>query len=571
MLTILVKLKTDKMKIRITLFFTALLFISFSCKNDNSKEQIVEKPEIRKWKPEDTRSLNGLMVKRGLIKNIKGATPGYILFEPTASTFTYLMDKEGKIVHSWKSEFNSMLSYLLPNGNLMRLERSTNTPTFAAGGMAGIIREYDWDGNLLWDFELANENELLHHDIEILPNGNILAISYEAITQEEAIAAGRDPKNVTVSGLWADKIIEIKPNKPSGGEIVWEWNTWDHLIQDFDASKENYGKVNENPGKIDINIAGSKDHPEIMSAEQIEGMKKQGGLPANVNVDNQHAELTHANAISYNLNLDQIVVSFKYFNEIYIIDHSTTTDEANGTTGGKWGQGGNLLYRWGDSKNYRRGAADSRILNMQHDVKFIPEGYPGAGELMVFNNDIENPENKLSSIGEAFSKLKSPEVAIPVGDFGNYSAVHQFKPPVSNKGTYIIPKEGPIGPAESSWTYIAPDKYSFYSPFVSGAQRLKNGNTLITTGVSGRMFEVTPNKEIVWEYWNPYNDHYTLPDGSPAQPLGPFLYALFRSTHYDLDYSAFSGKDLKPILSQPEPFVFKMPPPPPPKENNSLQ
>ena len=551
------------MKIRILLTLSALLFISYSCKKNNGDKPITEKTEIRQWQPEDTRSLNGLTVQRGLIKNSEAATPGYILFEPTASTFTYLMDKEGNIVHTWKSEFNSMLSYLLPNGNLMRLERSTVTPTFAAGGMAGMIKEYDWNGNVVWDFEYANEKELLHHDIEILPNGNILAISYEAITQEEAIAAGRDPKNVTKSGIWADKIIEIKPIKPSGGEIVWEWHTWDHLIQDFDASKENYGKVEENIRKIDINTAGSHDHPEIMTEEQIEQAKKMGGQPANLNFDNQHAELTHANAISYNAALDQIAISFKYFNEVYIIDHSTTSEEAKGSVGGKWGHGGDLLYRWGNQKNYRHGGDENRILNMQHDVKFIPENYPGAGELIVFNNDIHNPENKLSSIGEAFSKLRSPDVVIPVGDFGNYSAVHQFKPTVTDDGIYIISKEGNVGTEELTWTYMAPDKYSFYSPFVSGAQRLKNGNTLITNGVNGRMFEVTPEKEIVWEYLNPYNDHYTLPDGSPAQPLGPFFYALFRSTILAVDYPAFVGKDLKPISPQPEPFVFKMPPPPP--------
>jgi len=547
------------------LAFTAILFIAYSCKKEVPQPEIVdvEKAEVKVWKPEDTRSLNGLMAQRGLTKNTEFATPGYILFEPSSSTFTYLMDKEGNIVHTWNSELNSMLSYLLPNGNLLRLERSTETPTFATGGMAGIIREYDWDGNEVWYFEYANEKELLHHDIEVLPNGNILAISYAAITQEEAIAAGRDPKNVTKSGLWADKIIEIKPTKPSGGEIVWEWHTWDHLIQEFDESKENYGKVNENPRKMDINIPGSKDHPEIMPEEQIEGMKKQGGLPANLNVDNQHAELTHANAISYNANLDQIVVSFKYFNEIYIIDHSTTTEEAKGSTGGKWGHGGDLLYRWGDANNYNSGLEAKRILNMQHDVKFIPEGYPGAGELTVFNNDIHNPENKLSSLGEAFGKLKSPDVVIALGDIGNYSAVHQFKPPVSEMGVYIIPNEGPTGAEEPTWSYSAPDKYSFYSPFVSGAQRLKNGNTLITEGARGRFFEVTPEKEIVWEYLNPYNFHYKLPDGSAAQPMGPFFYGMFRSTLFTVDYPAFEGKELKPIEPQPEPFIFKMPPPPP--------
>jgi hypothetical protein len=80
--------------------------------------------------------------------------------------------------------------------------------------------------------------------------------------------------------------------------------------------------------------------------------------------------------------------------------------------------------------------------------------------------------------------------------------------------------------------------------------------------MNGRIFEVTPEKEIVWEYWNPYNFHYRLPDGTRAQPIGPFMYAQFRATHYPLDHPAFQGKELRPLEQQPEAFVFKMPPPP---------
>ena len=168
------------MKKIIILTLSTLLFISFSCKTDNSKEQIVEKVEIRQWKPEDTRTITGVSSKRGLISKTDQATSGYVLFSPAFSTQSYLMDMDGNIVHSWTGELSTMLNgYLLENGHLIRLERDIDFPTFAAGGQAGRIREYDWDGNMVWDFEYANENELTHHDIEIMPNGNILAISYE--------------------------------------------------------------------------------------------------------------------------------------------------------------------------------------------------------------------------------------------------------------------------------------------------------------------------------------------------------------------------------------------------------
>ena len=554
------------MKIRILLTLSALLFISFSCKKDNVDKQITEKTEIRQWKPKDKRNLAGVNAKRGLIIKTDKATPGYVLFQPSSSVQTFLIDMDGNVVHTWTGELNSMQSYLLENGHLVRLERDIDFPTFAAGGQSGRIREYDWEGNMVWDFEYADEDELIHHDIEIMPNGNILAISYEVKTPKEAISAGKDPKHIPKAGIWPDKIIEIEPAKPNGGKIVWEWRMWDHLVQDLDSTKNNYGVIAENPGKININIHEEGGPP--MSEEQIEHMKKMGFMTSNATVDNQGSDITHVNSIAYNADLDQIVISVPHFNEIFIIDHSTTSKEAKGITGGKSGHGGELLYRWGNPENYNRGTKEDRMLYGQHDIKWIPKGYPGAGNLTVFNNDIVDPNNKLPSVWAGIMAAKSPDPEVSIADIGNYSAVYEFTPPTNADRSYMIAEKGPYGPTDLTWTYTSPDKYSFYSAFISGAQRLKNGNTLVTSGAQGRFMEVTPENDIVWEYWNPYMYNYKLPDGSPAQPVGPFIYNQFRSTHFTLDHAAFVGKDLKPISPQPEPFVFKMPPPPPPVQDS---
>ena len=122
----------------------------------------------------------------------------------------------------------------------------------------------------------------------------------------------------------------------------------------------------------------------------------------------------------------------------------------------------------------------------------------------------------------AMEAAKMPEVALSIGDMGNYSAVYEWAPPTDAQGQYTLPENGAFGPTEPAWSYTAPDTYSFYSAFISGAQRLDNGNTLITQGMSGRFFEVTPEKEIVWEYWQPYKYDYKLPDGTFPQPVGPF-------------------------------------------------
>jgi len=556
------------MKIRFLVLLSILLGLTFSCKTDNSQQDISQVTEVRQWKPEDTRSLTAVTAKRGLITKTDMATAGYVLFQPSKSTKTFLMDLDGNIVHSWQSDLNCMQSYLLENGHLMRLERDPDFPTFAAGGQSGRIREYDWDGNMIWDFKYANEKELTHHDFEIMPNGNILAIAYEVKTPEEAAAAGRNPEITAKAGIWPDKIIEVKPIRPSGGEIVWEWHMWDHLVQDFDSTKENYGVVADHPRKININLHG-EEGPQ-MTAEQIDQMKQAGFITSNATVDNQGSDISHFNAISYNPDLDQIVVSCPSYSEIFIIDHSTTTEEAKGSTGGKWGHGGDLLYRWGNAQNYGRGSKEDQKLFGQHDVKFIPKGLPGEGHLMVFNNDIVDPNNKLPSVWAAVMSAQSPDPKVSIADIGNYSAVYEFVPPTDENGNYLIPESGPTS-AEIKWQYTAPDKYSLYSAFISGAHRIKNGNTFVTEGATGRFIEVTPDGKTVWEYMNPYNDNYTLPDGSPAQPVGPFIYAQFRGTHFNSDFPAFEGKDLKPVVPQPEPFVFKMPPPPAEKTNDSEQ
>ncbi len=542
----------------------ALILFSASCKQEPADQKPKkEEARVRDWNPEDTRSLAGHGIERGVVVNTDADTEGYVLFEPPSSTLTFLIDKEGQVVHTWESNLNSMNSYLLPNGHLVRLERDEDFPTFAAGGQAGRIREYDWEGNMVWDFKYYNEKELIHHDIEILPNGNILAISYDALSAEEAATAGKDPDLIPKAGIWLDKIIEIRPDKPEGGEIVWEWRMRDHMIQDLDPSGDHFGVVSENPRKININST-SAEAGGLMTEEQsdqVAQMIKLGMTTSNATVDNAGADLTHVNAVSYSAENDQIAFSSPGFNEVYIIDHSTTTEEARGSSGGRWGHGGDLLYRWGNPVNYGRGSEKDQKLFAQHDVKWIPKTYPGGGHLMVFNNDIHNPDSKFPNMWAAMEAAKMPEVVLSVGDMGNYSAVYEWAPPTDAQGQYILAENGAFGPAEPAWSYTAPDTYSFYSAFISGAQRLGNGNTLITQGMSGRFFEVTPEKEIVWEYWQPYVYDYKLPDGTFPQPVGPFIFNVFRSTLLPPDFPAFPGKDLGPVSPQPKPF--KMPPPPP--------
>ncbi len=461
----------------------------------------------------------------GLVVKKPGAAPGYVLYAPIVSDTTYLIDADGLVVHTWKSRYAPQASvYLLDNGHLLRGAR-VESKIFSGGGPGGLIEEFSWDGELVWRFPFATDDHMSHHDLAPLPNGNVLAIAWERKTAEEARAAGRRPDLVPEQGLWPDKVVEIRPGRPEGGAIMWEWHFWDHRIQNVDSALPHYGDPAENPHRIDINGDGE---PQEVDPEKLEQLKALGYVSDDTDTADLSSDLFHTNAVAYNAELDQIALSTPRFSEIWILDHSTTTEEAAGSTGGRWGRGGDLLYRWGNPRTYGRHENVPRQSFGQHDVRWIPEGRPGAGHLTLFNNDVPGPEKQ------------------------NYSTVVEIEPPVDADGRYVVPESGPFGPTELVWKYE--DRGTFHSEFISGAERLENGNTLICQGKDGRFFEVTPEGEIVWEYWTPYSGTVTMADGSQPHPVRNFTYAVFRATKIPPDHPALAGRTLAPLDPQPPPI-----------------
>jgi hypothetical protein len=367
---------------------------------------------------------------------------GYNLFAPFGETATYLTDEEGNVVYTWSSAYDpGKAVYLLEDGNLLHTG-DTGSANFNVGGAGGIVEEIAPDGAVNWSFEFDSAEGRLHHDIEPLPNGNVLALAWELKTESEAIAAGRNPNLLNDAELWPDTVIEIDPSTNS---VVWEWRVWDHLVQEYDANQANYGVVADHPERINLNYRGTGVRPG-------------------------DADWNHINAIDYHAELDQILLSVRNFSEIWIIDHSTTTAEAASHTGGNSGMGGDLLYRWGNPQAYDAGNADDQQLFVQHDAQWIPKDYPGGGNILIFNN------------GNGRSD-------------GDYSSIDEITPPVDATGNY-----SGYGPTAPDWTYIADSPTDFYAANISGVQRLANGNTLICDGPDGYFFEVTPDGELVWEY-----------------------------------------------------------------------
>lgn len=407
----------------------------------------------------------------------------------------YLLTNCGEVINEWNSSYlpgNAV--YLLPNGNLLRAGRlEDGSSNIVFGGQGGIIEIFDWDGNILWSYTYSTNDFRQHHDVYPMPNGNVLILAATSMTEAEAKAAGRDPNKLSQTRLYNEQIIEVEPVGANQGNIVWEWNVNDHLIQDYDSNKANFGNVGLTPERLDINF---------------------------LNGGNGGSNWLHFNSIQYDETLNQIVISSRNLSEIYIIDHSTTTAQAASSSGGIYGKGGDFLYRWGNPQSYRQGTEADRKLYGQHYPHYIADGLIDAGKMMIFNN----------------GNGRTPQ----------YSEALIIDPPTSSPGVYTYVPNTAFGPTSVDYSYSdqTDDPSDFYSAIVSSAQRLPNGNILICEGANGEIFEIDDNENIVWEYINPVNNingTVSTQGGSP-----PAVNILFRAIKYAPNYSAFIGKDLAP-------------------------
>ena len=524
--------------------------------------------------------------KVGVQANEPTAYQGYTLVAPPQSTKTYLVDMRGCVVHNWESRYKAGAdAYLLENGHLLRAANlGKNEAFFAGDSQGGRIQEFTWEGDLIWDFKFHNEKQIRHHSITRLPNGNVLMNVWERKTPAEFIAAGLKPELAGSSDVLVDCLIEVQPSGKTGGKIVWQWNVWDHLIQDVNSTKANFGDVAGHPELIDVNFVelidvnfartggpvfanlsrfagppsndndSKKDdakRPDSKKDDPLDKLKAIGyvGAAGGPKFAGFLPDWTHGNSVAFNAKLNQVMLSSRDFSEIWIIDHSTTTAEASTHQGGRRGKGGDLLYRWGNPQAYRAGTAKDRRLFRQHDAHWILAGLPGEGHVLVFNNGIGRPD-------------------------GDYSSADEIILPVNAEGQFERKAGAAFGPEAAAWSYSAPNETEFFAKFMGGSQRLPNGDTLVSTGDGGVIFEVTPDKKIVWSYINPAKATggigVSQPGGAgePGRP-GGFSSAfdgpgggsrgfrgfgrdfsggssIFRAYRYGADFAGLVGKNLTP-------------------------
>ena len=427
------------------------------------------------------------------------AFEGYTLIHDSAFGYhnanrIYLIDSSGAVVHEWEPgpwQYDAAIAYLLPNGLLLRTVSKHDWLHMRAYpvGANGTVQLLDWDSNVVWEYEMdVPGKHVLHHDVEYLPNGNILAVAYQGFSNEEARSMGwdgeypRHPRRI----VWFNKIVELQPNLEDGStEIVWQWNSWDHLVQDKFPGRPNYGDVSAETGKLDVNFL--RDDYVLFNAGQIH----------------------HVNTVEFHQEWDLIVLSSAIHGELWFIDHSTTMEEAAGDSGGRYGVGGDLVYRWGSPAPTKTGTLHDAILWWQHDPNWIEEGLPGAGNMLVYNNGTKRGRDGMHhpDMGQDFEQSWAEifEIALPTDADGRFDATRE---------TEIV------------WSWNSDGSEGYFSPFMSGAMRMPNGNTIFVNAHNKHIIEVTPEGERVLDYRVP----------------GPGR--MYRIYKYPVDYPAFEGRQL---------------------------
>ena len=328
------------------------------------------------------------------------ASDGFTLAPVTGTEEVVLLNMQGEIVHKWS--FDAARARLLPNGNILVLHATKwgqNRDPWST--LRQSVREYSWNGELVWEHKA---DDIVHHDTHRLPNGNTLFLRRLTVPGQLA------PNAVPVKGdfkLRSDAIEEVTQD----GEVVWSWHAHKHL---------------------DTSSCGWKGCGRKFEQKQI-----RGGL----------VDWTHGNAAT-------VLPPNKWFK-----------------SGDKRFKPGNILFlprNWWtvflidrDSGKVvwefegKHDGDPKKGLIRGHEVYMIPEGHPGEGNLLFFDNGQEN--------------------------LRHYSIGREINP--STK--------------EIVWEY-KPGK-EFFSKSAGSLQRMPNGNTFISQDQSGRLFEVTADKEIVWE------------------------------------------------------------------------
>jgi len=388
----------------------SVLFLALTSCSDNSDNSSLEMEEATTVDTDESMAMSSTV-----------DTNSYIL-AVAPDTGVYLINHDGDTVFDWNLEGDQLGNdaELQSDGSMVATIK-VDDPQITFGGYGGSFRKINADQTTEWEVNYAGNTYISHHDVNYLSNGNILFPIWEKVSAAEASEMG-------FSGnfdIYPDAIIEMNPITQ---EVVWEWHVTDHVVQDQDNGKENYGVIGSNPNKININY----------------------------NDDQTDGDITHINGITLDETNDLLYMTVNFYSEVWVIDHSTTTEEAATSTGGNYGLGGDLVYRFGNPLAYDNVGEVS--LNRVH----YPNLFDG-NKMLVFAN------NKYDGQSAVVEYELSPPYELMAGQDNEPSI---------------------------TWEFTDSD---LYSNGLGSGVRMSNGNTLISEG-TGTIWEVNSSGDVLWKY-----------------------------------------------------------------------
>ncbi len=405
------------------------------------------------------------------VYNPDKAYNGYTVAAPMGKC-PMLIGMNGQELRFWEG-VPSTHCKMLPGGNIMA-QCGLRDPRYGYQDSMELA-QIDWDGKVVWRFDRGEFIEdpgypgrwmaRTHHDFQ--REGN--PVGYYAPGMNARADGGNSLmlahrnlhcKNISDQLLVDDIVYEVNWK----GEIIWEWVCSDHF-EEMGFSAEARAALFRDPNNVQRGKLGGKHGvaPDVGDWMHINSLSVLGP-------NKWH------DAGDQRFNPSNLIMDGRETGIIFIIDKKT----------------GKIVWQVGPDYNATSALQELGWIIGQHHAHMIPRGLPGEGNILVYDNG-------------GWSGYGAPNPASPNGvkyAQRDYSRVLEFDPTTLKIVWQYTPAEA---------GFMMPlDANRFYSPFISAAQRLPNGNTLITEGSTGRVFEVTAEHELVWEWKNPYKMEVAL-------------------------------------------------------------
>lgn len=404
----------------------------------------------------------------------KNICDGYTLITPRYYRHPFLIDMNGTVIHQWS--IYGLPAKMLPNGSII----GTRVPTkkFQDYGRTGTLYKYvsqeDWNGSITWEFcNWSNNWARQHHDFDRVGNPVYYSPGHDTKIEGNTLILARTKRTVNKSISWLplqDAVIyEVDWN---GNLTGYEWHAHEHFDEfGFDEiSKKGIFLCPGGQGWLHLNTCS--------------------GLGPNKWFNQGFEQFDPKN----------FIICSRHANFIAVINRST----------------GNIVWKVGPNYYQEPDKKLGQIIGPHH-AHMIPEGLPGEGNMLVFDNGCLGGYGRLGGI-----------FISPMRYHRFYSRIIEFNPMTLDiVWEYTYKGRGLFG-------FL--DKNRFYSAVISSVQRLPNGNTLVTEGTDGRIFEVTPEKEIIWTYYYEgkgellgddwvYRAYRVPPEWVPGNPAGYMLWS----------------------------------------------